>query len=158
MQFPNWYVGGFDDMENTLICLLDNYCSTVQPAPRIVGWVPEDFRAHLPMIVVGRVPGAIDEDPQFDTGVVQVWCVADTRRDAWALAEFVRTILIAFRKGVMVDVGAYRSDIQSIERAEGPQLSMEDERLDERTVPLSFIVKTRRRASLPNYERVLKTL
>lgn len=158
MEFPDWYQGGFEDMENTLICLLSKYCSTLDPAPRIVGWVPPDFRAHLPMIVVGRVPGAIDEDPQFDTGIVQVWSVADTRREAWALAEFVRTILIAFRKGVLVDVGDHKADIASIERAEGPQLSMEDDRLDERTVPLSFTVKTRKRASLPNYERVLKTL
>lgn len=158
MLFPTWYQGGYDDMENTIITLLNKYCSTCTPSPRIVGWVPPDFRANLPMIVVGRVPGAIDEDPQFDTGMIQVWSVANTRKEAWELADFVRTILVAFRRGVLVDVGDHKANIQSIERAEGPQLSMEDDRLDERTVPLSFMVKMRRRANLPNYESVLKSL
>lgn len=157
-SLPSWYEGGFDDMEYAVKCLLDKYLTGTVPKPSVYAWLPEDWRTALPIVAVGRVPGAIQEKPFLDTGEIQVWAICESRADAWALAELVRTIMLAFSKGTLVNVGTHDVHIVSIQKSEGPQLSMEDERLSERVVPLSFYVTTRRRASLPDYERVLNSM
>lgn len=156
IDFPDWYDGGFDDLELVVKCLFEKHFDGCSPAIPVYAWLPDTWRDSLPLVCLARVPGAVTEDDQFDTGEVQVFCMADSRSDAWAIAEFVRQIMGAYRKGGMVDVGAYRANVKCIERSEGPQLSMEEDALSERTVPLSFRVTTRRRSSLPDYERVLK--
>lgn len=154
--FPSWYAGNFDDMEFAIKCLLEKHLEGTSPMPTVYAWLPPEWREKLPIIAIARVPGAVDEQSFTDTGELQVWAICESRADSWALAEIIRTILLAHCNGVIVDVGTHRVNIQSITRSEGPQLSMDDDRLSERLVPLSFIVRTRRRASLPDYHKVLK--
>lgn len=157
-SLPDWYQGEFDDMEYAIKCLLDQYLDGMVPAPTVFAWLPDNWRAKLPIIAIARVPGAIEDSDQEDAGVVQVWAIADSRADAWVIANLVRTVFHAFRKGVLVDVGTHKVNIKSIALAEGPQLSMDDERLSERLIPLSFQVTIRRRASLPDYEKILRSM
>ena len=156
ISLPNWYRGGFDDMELVVKTLIETHLQGSSPNVDVLAWLPEDWRDMLPLVCVARVPGAIDDRDDHDTGEVQVWCLGRSRAEAWALAECVRTILMTYRRGGLVDIGDYKANVTRIVRSQGPQLSMEEDALSERTVPLSFLVTTRRRASLPDYERVVR--
>lgn len=155
MIFPDWYKGGFDDIEFVLKCLLEKHFVGCVPAPKVFSWLPETFRDDMPLVCVSRVPGAIDDCEQEDTSEVLVFVMTASRAESWELAEFVRQVLMAHARGVMVDVGDYRASIVRIERSAGPQLSVDEDAFTERMIPLSFRVTTRRRASCPDYSRTL---
>lgn len=154
ITFPSWYEGGFEDMELVVKTILEKHLVGGSPVG-VYAWLPEDWRAEMPLVAIARDPSGVEEDDQHDEGQVQVWCLAASRADAWALAEFVRQVMKAYKRGV-VEVDGRRVPV-SIRRAEGPSLSMDEDAFGERIVPLSFVVKTRARASLPDYEEILSS-
>ena len=162
-SFPDWYEGGADDMEFVVKCLLEKYLDGVsvdvdgvQRTPEVKAWLGEGWRNKLPLICIARVPGGIDEDARFDTGVVQVWVICESRADSWELATFVNEVLRAHdRRGAMVDVGTYRADVRHIKRTAGPELTMDEDALNERVIPMAYEIRMKRRVSLPNYDDIL---
>lgn len=156
ITFPTWYEGGFPDMEATVKTILEKHLAGSDPAVPVVAWLRDDWRQNLPQIVVARVPGGLPDDSQLDTSDVQVWALAESRADAWAIAECVRQIMKAYCHAGMVDTAEGPVRVHSIEATAGPELSMEDSALNERTIPMTFRVTLRARASLPDYaERLL---
>lgn len=153
--FPDWYEGEFEDMELVIKQVLDKHFAEMTPVPSVYAWLPDDWRDNLPVVSIARTPAILGEKPQLDRGLVHVWCVCDRRSDSWALANFVRTVLGAYKSGAIIDMpDGSRADLRSVLPAEGPELSMADTALSERVIPLSFFVTVRQPSGTPDYTEI----
>ncbi|MFJ4796946.1 phage tail termination protein [Kitasatospora purpeofusca] len=56
---------------------------------------PDDWSAHLPLVVARRVAGAATDPAGVDSAIIDVQCAAPTRREASLLARTARTVLLA---------------------------------------------------------------
>lgn len=155
MQFPSWFEGHFDDIEATVIAILNKHCADVSPKPTVKGWFQEGWRDLLPLINVVRVPTIASDDRLIDRTLVHLFVVCETRADSWALSDFVTAVFSAYDRGGIVQVGDRRVDVRSISRVQGPELQVEDSEFAERVIPMSFEVATRKSVKRPDYREVL---
>jgi hypothetical protein len=156
ITFPAWYAGGCPDVERVLRDLF----SGLLPGVQVVSWVPPDYAASLatgtPFLRVFRVGGRINVENRnwVDETRVQLAALCTGRDDSWALIEFVRQILYAYRDGGHVLSSGSTTFIQVPGEVVGPQLIPEAMR-DERLVPVTFDVHTDRPRGLPEYRQEL---
>ncbi len=156
LTFPEWWDGGFPDIE--LVCreILKPALAVVTPSPDVVSWLPENYKTYIPIVSVARLPGEPDEDNREDNPQVLVSCICETRADSWELAEYVRQILLSYSKGtssVPLPNGRVAL-VTGVRETEGPMLSPLSD-VDERIVPMTFLISTKRNST--DYARVRKT-
>jgi hypothetical protein len=156
--YPAWYQGGQPDVERVMRDLF----AALLPSVSVVSWLPPDYAAQLTdgiaFLRVFRMGGRLNIENRnwVDETRVQVAALTATRDDSWALIEFVRQVLYAYRDGGNVSVSSNGSTafIEVPGEVVGPQLIPEAMR-DERLVPVTFDVYTDRPRGLPNYRKEL---
>lgn len=154
--YPVWYEGGCPDVERVLRDLLSPLLTGVE----VVSWLPPDYANTLAngtaFLRVFRMGGRINVDNRnwVDETRVQIAALSTYRDDSWALIEFVRQVLYAYREGGHVSSAGSQTFIEVPGEVVGPQLIPEAMR-DERLVPVTFDVFTDRPRGLPIYRKAL---
>lgn len=154
--YPGWYAGGCPDVERVMRDLFGSLLTGVE----VVSWLPPDYPSHLATgnayLRVFRLGGRVNVDTRawVDEARVQFAALSNSRDDSWALTEFVRQTLYAFRDGGHV-VGSDSTTFIAVPgEIVGPQLIPEQLR-DERLVPVTFEIYVDRPKGLPNYRQAL---
>lgn len=155
--YPPWYQGGCPDVERVMRDLFADLLTGVE----VVAWMPPDYANQLASGVsflrIFRLGGRINVDNRawVDETRVQFAALSESRDDSWALVEFVRQVLYAYREGGGHVVGPTTTTFIAVPgEVVGPQLIPEQMR-DERLVPVTFDVHTNRPKGLPNYRQEL---
>lgn len=173
LQFPDWWRGGWPDRELVVMDALKSVLDLVdvldvngdpvldnsQPRrPYVCAWLPEDYINRLPIVRVFRGGGAANVGIMRDPASVQVACIADSREESWALAEFCRQWLLSFADGgTVIRADGSKTLIDCVEELIGPQL-MPERSPDKRLVPLTYRVVCRKPRGLPDYAKVRESL
>lgn len=150
--YPAWYLGGCPDAEKVLKTLFDGLLTGVQ----VVSWMPPDYATTLSngdaFLRVFRTGGRLNVENRnwVDETRIQVATLSASRDGSWALMEFVRQVLYAYRDGGHVHGFGSPIFIQSQGELVGPQLIPEQMR-DERLVLATFEIHIDRPRGLPNY-------
>lgn len=160
VQFPNWWEGGFEDTELLALDLTRRFLDMLTPQGVAVTWLTDEHtamvNAGVPVVRVYR--GGMAADGLFDPAAVQLGVIASTRRDSWAVLEYLRQVLLSFAHG-----GAVRraddsiSMIQSCSEVVGPQ-QLPELNPDHRLVPATFRIVTRYPRERPDYARIRESL
>lgn len=154
--YPVWYQGGCPDVERVLKKLFENHLTGVS----VVSWLPPDYATTLAsgiaFLRVFRMGGRLNTDNRnwIDETRVQIAALSAHRDDSWALMEFVRQLLYAYRDGGQVQGYGSPVFIQVPGELVGPQLIPEQMR-DERLVLVTFEVHLDRPRALPYYRDAL---
>lgn len=154
--YPVWYRGGCPDVERVLRDLLSAQLTGVS----VVSWLPPDYATTLTdggaFVRVFRMGGRINVDNRnwVDEARVQIAALCAGRDDSWALIEFIRQVMYAYRDGGSVLSNGSKVFIEVPGEVVGPQLIPEAMR-DERLVPVTFDVYTDRPRGLPIYREEL---
>ena len=154
--YPAWYQGGCPDVERVVRDLFTPLLINVS----VCSWVPPDCASQLTagnaFLRVFRTGGRINVENRawVDEARIQIAALSASRDDSWALIEFVRQVLYAYRNGGHVISEGRKVFIAVPGEVVGPQLVPEQFR-DERLVPVTFDVETNRRKGLPDYRTAL---
>lgn len=131
--YPNWYQGGYPDVEHVLAVLFSSLLSGVE----VVRYLDGDFVARLQdgqaFLRIARTSGHIDGDQLRDQARVQIAAMTPSRDDSWELIEFVRQVLEAVNHGGVWVAGAM---LRRTGEVVGPQLIPEQIR-ESRLVPVT---------------------
>lgn len=163
ITFPDWYQGGYPDVEMLMQLLFQPLLGTVQNADGswtptyVVTWLPTPD-VYNPWLDNGcaylrayRMGGGINYDNNSDEPRVAIAAVTRRRDDSWYLIEFVRQVLNAYQRGGTVP-GAPGVMLYMAGEVVGPQQVPEiiqDDRLVQITV--GFRVKK----PTPDYKKFL---
>ena len=157
--FPDWYKGGFPDAEMTVRDMLRPFLTLCDPQPEVLNWLPEKYEQQLPIVTVFRGSGTVDPEAGIvDRPQVQVSCIARSRADSWALMEFCRQMILAYKNGGRVthDDGSV-SVVKSVCEMVGPELTPAVV-FDERITLATFALETSKPLGTPDYQAVRKQL
>lgn len=157
LTFPDWWDGGFPDVELVARMMLLPWVGLIDPSPDVVAWLPDKYDRSLPIISVARMPGESTPDVLEDIPQVLVTCICETRSQSWELSEFVRQMLLAYSRGTSrIDLpDGQTALVTGVEETEGPMLSPLSD-FDERITTASYLISTKRNNT--DYVRVRKTL
>lgn len=153
-MFPEWWSGGFPDIEKLLETLYAPLLTNVD----IVPWIPKaaDYEKTLgngkAILRIRRVGGSINFDENRDEPRAQLAVIARQRSVSWELIEFCRQILFdGFKHGALVPGTTHQ--LQAAGEVLGPQLIAENI-VEPRLVPATFGLYTTRPGGL-NYRKAL---
>lgn len=166
LTFPDWYEGGYPDIEILLQLLFQPLLGTVQNTDGswtptyVVTWLPEPD-TYDPWLDSGcaylrayRMGGGINYDQNRDEPRVALAAVTRRRDDSWYLIEFVRQVLNAYQRPGRI-AGAPGVTLTMAGEVVGPQQIPEiiqDDRLVQITA--GFHVA---KPGIPNYVSSLNT-
>jgi hypothetical protein len=157
--FPDWWKGGFVDVE----VLLSGWYQALLSQVVVLNWFPpenevlEQIEAGTIYLRIFRSGGRIvfDEDGegQVDRPHVQFAAMSASRDLSWAVIEFVRNTLYAYARG---GGRMTTQDLYAVVKCNGeivgPALTPEAFR-DQRLVPITFELETQRRKGLPSFSK-----
>lgn len=167
LHFPDWYEGGYPDIEILMQLLFQPLLGTAQipdangnlawSPTYVVSWLPNPD-VYNPWLDSGnaylrayRMGGGINYDQRRDQPRVALAALTRSRDTSWYLMEFVRQVLNGYQNGAPV-AGATGITLWMAGELAGPQQIPEiiqDDRLVQTTVEL----QTRR--PIPDYKRFL---
>lgn len=137
-MFPDWYQGGFPDIEELLKTFYEPHLTDVEFVP----WFPkptvyeEQLQAGKAFVRFARTGGRINFDQNRDEPRVQIAALMRSRKQTWKLIEFMRqTLWDGFKKAAVVPTTTYM--LQASEEVLGPQLIPENI-VEPRLVPITF--------------------
>ncbi|MGY1945338.1 phage tail termination protein [Nocardia asiatica] len=160
VQFPDWYEGGYPDRELVMMDLLQKYLDLLTPQGLAVTWLPDDLEELLGggRVVASVYRGGLGSDGVFDAAAVQVGVIAATRADSWAVLEYLRQMILSYKRGgpVRREDGSI-THISFVEEMVGPQ-QMLDFNPDHRLVPATFRVECRLPRDIPDYAEIRESL
>lgn len=157
--FPDWWKGGFVDIERLLSEWYEERLSRVT----VLNWFPPDnelltaiengtiylriFRSG------GRIVFDEDGEGEVDRPHVQFAAMSASRDLSWEVIEFVRNTLYPFARGGgrMITTNFY-AVVTCRGEIVGPALTAEAFR-DQRLVPVTFELETQRRKGLPSFSK-----
>jgi hypothetical protein len=164
LTFPDFYAGGYPDIEILLQSLFQPLVGTQQntdgswtpcyvvtflPDPDIYNaWLDQGFG----YLRVYRMGGKINYDQNRDEPRVAIAGLTRRRDDSWYLIEFVRQMLNAFQRGGTVPGTPY--ELTMAGEVVGPQQIPEIIQ-DDRLVQLTFELHVKKPKALPNYRVAL---
>lgn len=169
LTFPDWYAGGFPDIEMLMQKLFQPMLGTIQtPNDPTSAYAPTYVVSYLPQPAIYnpwldqgygylrayRMGGGINFDQNRDEPRVALAALTRRRSDSWYLIEFVRQILNAYQRGGQVP-GVPGVTLWMAGEGVGPQQIpeiIENDRLVQITVALHT-----KRAGLPDYKRLLNS-
>jgi len=155
ITYPPWYKGGFPDVEVLLETLFMPMISGVTP----VHWFPTEdiiettLNAGNGYLSIYRTGGKINHDQNRDEPNVQFVALTKSRDESWKLIEFIRQVLSKFEESEAVVPGT-NNQLGCLGEILGPQLTRAEMR-DERIVPVTFTLLTRKPGGLGNYHEAL---
>lgn len=155
--FPDWYQGGFVDVER----LLMSFFGELMPGVTCVTWFPteKEMMDHIigggAFLRIFRTGGHIvygeASKGVWDAPRVQFAALAANRDLSWEVIEFVRQVLYCYLDGGgRMKSGGLYAHVRVIGEVVGPGLSPEAFR-DQRLVPVTFELETQRRKGLPSF-------
>lgn len=166
LTLPNWYQGGFLDVEE-LFCDLFSW---LLPDIPVVTWLIEDYYDNpRPVLRVHRASGKAVDGMPLDHAVVQFGVLSQSRADSWQLIGFVRSVMAATSGGFKVPRGTVtngvwtpngtHTQINSVEEWLGP-VQAPDEFIDDKFVSANYrvLVRESRRFGPDHYRRVMQDL
>ncbi|RJO74171.1 hypothetical protein D5S18_18635 [Nocardia panacis] len=154
ITFPTWYSGGFPDTELVVLDLLTPFAKLVTPQITVCTWLPDINALSLPQVGVYRVAGGISDDGQFDHAQLQLDTIAASRADAWAVAEFLRQIMLSYADGGPVRrLDGTTTNVHSVAEVVGPE-QIPEINPDSRLVPMRFQVTLTRLRPIPDYQGI----
>jgi hypothetical protein len=145
-MLPDWWRGGFPDVEKLLKTLYTPHLSNVQFVPYLPK--PDTYEATLQaggaFVRFARIGGRINFDQVRDEPRVQAAVISRSRETSWELVEFIRqTLWDGFKKGAVVPTTTVM--LQMSEEVLGPQLIPENI-VEPRLVPITVGLHTWRTA------------
>ena len=158
--FPDWYEGGFPDRELVVMDALQPFLDLMTPTGLAVTWLPDDYddlvRAGHSIVRVYR--GGLGVEGIFDAAAVQLGVIAGTRADSWSVMEYLRQMLLSYKRGgpVRREDGSI-THITSVEEMIGPQ-QVPELNPDYRLVPATFRVECRQPRDIPDYAAIRESL
>lgn len=158
LELPDWYKGGFLDVEE-LIC--DLFSWLLGDEIPVVTWLIEDYYLNpRPVIRVHRAMGKAVDGMPFDHAVVQIGVLSRSRKDSWELIGFVRHVMAACSGGFKVPrQDGTHTQINSVEEWVGPVQAL-DEFVDDKFVSVNYriLVREPRRISPDYYRQIINNL
>ncbi|MFM8798895.1 MAG: hypothetical protein ACKODT_08055 [Fluviibacter sp.] len=158
MNLPDWFKGGFVDVEE-LIC--DLFSWLLGNDIPVVTWLVEDYYLNpRPVIRVHRATGRAVDGMPFDHAVVQIGVLSRSRQDSWELISFVRHVMAACSGGFKVPrQDGTKTQINSVEEWVGPVQAL-DEFVDDKFVSVNYriLVREPRRESPDYYRQIMNNL
>lgn len=161
LSFPDWYKGGFPDVEILMQLLFQPLVGTSQNPEG--SWTPTDVVTFLPepntynaqlssgaYLRVYRMGGRINFDQNKDETRVAIAALTRRRDDSWYLIEFVRQVLNCYQRGGIIP-GAPGVMVWMAGEVVGPQQIPEIIQ-DDRLVQITVELHTKK--SIPNYRAV----
>lgn len=158
--FPDWYEGGFVDIE----WLLQGYFSQLLSNVVCLGWLPpeqellhaieEDRTIYLRIFRSGgRIIKGEGGKGDVDRAHVQFAALSASRDLSWEVIEFVRQVLYCYLGGGgRISVDDLYAVISVQGEIVGPTLTPEAFR-DPRLVPVTFELDVQRRKGLPSFSK-----
>ncbi|HJT93888.1 MAG TPA: hypothetical protein VJ777_18485 [Mycobacterium sp.] len=159
--FPDWYKGGFIDIERLL---MDWFGGLFTDAVTCLTWFPpenevlENIANGLIYLRIFRSGGRIVFNEDGGTGVldrphVQFAAMSRSRDLSWEVIEFVRNMLYPFNVGggggrMITDFGYAAITVNG--EVMGPSITPDVFR-DQRLVPITFELEVERRKGLPTF-------
>lgn len=158
LELPEWFVGGYVDVEE-LIC--DLFSWLLGNEIPVVTWLVEDYYLNpRPVIRVHRSTGRAVDGMPFDHAVVQIGVLSRSRKDSWELISFVRHVMAACSGGFKVPrQDGTHTQINSVEEWGGPVQAL-DEFVDDKFVSVNYriLVREPRRISPDYYRQIMNNL
>ncbi|AQT81965.1 hypothetical protein B1R94_25965 [Mycolicibacterium litorale] len=131
--YPNWYKGGYPDVEK----ILREMFSRLLTGVTVVDYLESDFVERLQdgesFLRIARTSGHINGDQLRDQARVQTAALTPSRDDSWELIEFVRQTYEAVNHGGLFVDGVLLRETGEVV---GPQLIPEQIR-ESRLVPVT---------------------
>lgn len=158
--YPDWYEGGYPDRELVTLDLLQRFLDLLTPQGLAVTRLPDDLEQ---LLAAGRVVahvyrGGLGEDGLYDAAAVQIGVLAATRADSWEALEYLRQMVLSYRRGGPVRrADGSITEIASTGEMVGPQ-QLDDFNPDNRLVPATFLIECRRPRNLPDYAAIRESL
>lgn len=155
ISYPDWYKGGYPDVEILVETLFTPMLSGVTP----VHWWPReaDIEAHLAAgngyLSIYRTGGTINHDQKRDEPHVLFVALTKSRDASWELIEFIRQVLCKYEEAESIVPGTIHQ-LGCLGEILGPSLTRAELR-DERIVPATFKLLTRKPKGLGNYNEAL---
>jgi len=159
VTLPQWYQGGYPDIEKLLRALLQPLLSDVN----VVSWIPKPdvYQAELDAgrgyLRTYRTGGAMNLIAQNrDEPRVQFAALCPSRDESWQLIEFIRQVLSCFIRetGVLLNLDGTPVKFAAEGEIAGPQLIPELLQ-DDKLVPITFQLFTWKPKGLPDYRAAL---
>jgi hypothetical protein len=160
---PDWFVPGFQaDVEDT-IC--DYFDWLTAGEVKTFTWLPPGYydpasgQGTQPTLRVWRQPGKADGQLRTDDSLVQIACITNKRSTTWELVEFVRMMMDDTVIGMLPipRKDGSTSKILSSREWLGPQ-QVPEQFIDEKFVPVTFMLRTREARFQPDYRQILMSL
>ncbi|CAN5147254.1 hypothetical protein BH11ACT6_BH11ACT6_34920 [soil metagenome] len=152
--YPDWYQGGYPDVE----AILKEYFSQLLTGVTVVSYLEQDYVQRLQdgeaFLRIARTSGHINGDQNRDEARIQTAALTPSRDDSWELIEFVRQVYDAINhRGGLTLGGAL---IRQTGEVVGPQLIPEQIR-ESRLVPAThdIWIANRRRDITDTYPQAL---
>ena len=139
-MLPDWWHGGFPDVEKLLKALYAPHLSDVEFVPYLpkAQTYEAQLQAGKAFVRFARTGGRVNWEQVRDEPRVQIAVISRSRELSWELVEFMRqTLWSGFRKGALVPGTTHM--LQMSEEVLGPQLipdSIAEPRLGPITVGL----------------------
>lgn len=165
ITFPDWYAGGYPDIEMLMQVLFQPLLGTSQNTDG--SWNPTYVVTYLPNPAIYnpwldsgnaylrayRIGGAFNDAEKRDEPRVALAALTRSRDTSWYLIEFVRQVLVCYERGGAV-AGAPGVTLYYAGEVVGPQQTPEiiqDDRLVQITVGLQT-----KKPGLPHYKSFLQ--
>lgn len=155
ITYPAWYKGGYPDIEVLMETLFTPLLSGVTP----VHWWPKEdviaatLTAGDGYLSIYRTGGRINHAQKRDEPNVQFVALTKSRDASWELIEFIRQVLSKYEEAESIVPGT-TYQLGCAGEILGPSLTRAELR-DERIVPITFKLLTRKPKGLGNYNEAL---
>jgi hypothetical protein len=151
-------MGGYPDAEEVVMDLLQPWLDRITPAGLACTYIPDDLRAHLPIVRIFRTGGGEDPDSRLDWSSIRLAVIGESRSDSWKVAEYCREAMFSYRDGGRVlRLDGSHTVVHSVAEMVGPQL-LPELNPDVRMVPIMFRVEIKRPLHQPDYARIREDL
>lgn len=160
ITFPDWYEGGWPDLELVALDLLRPFVVTMTPAGQVCTALPDDTPALVAegRAIIRATRSGLGADDLMDHAAIQIGVLTTKRSESRRVMEYLRQMLHSFERGGNV----HHQDgsvtvIHSVAEIVGPQLWPELNP-DHRMIVAPFQINCRKPRGLPDYARVRESL
>ena len=157
--FPDWWIvgaGGYPNIQKLTRTVFDGLLTNVE----VTSWFPEPDVYEAQLAAGGaylrtyRTGGRINRDEGRDEPKVQFAALTRSSDESWELIEFVRQTLEEGYGRAMTVVPGTINQLFAAGEVVGPQL-IPGLIADDRLVPITYELHTKRPKGLPNYRQLL---
>lgn len=156
---PDWYKREFLDVEE----LFMDYFEFLLPDVEVLSWLPDGYyepngQGTEPTLRIWRQPGGRDVELRTDEALIQIAAISDSAATSWEMIEFCASMMDVLNNGFKIPrPDGTRQEVKNVRPWLGPQ-QVPEAPIDEKFVPMTWVVSIRGKRLLPDYRPILESL